>query len=128
VFLVVNDSDESSFNYFGKPESIPTSLDYESVGRQKKRIEGLKSSATHLNAKLKDKLKLNLSNIQKKNLVQSSSDNNQDNKNKNYEKMAKIFQKKMSEQTHQYKLNKNEHEEMLKNIEEMGEIWKKMKK
>lgn len=100
----------------------------EVVVQPKKRNEGLKSNTTHLTAKLKDKLKLNLSNIQKKNLVQSSSDNNQDNKKKHFEKMAKIFQKKMSEQTHQYKLNKNEHEEMLKNIEEMGEIWKKMKK
>jgi len=87
----------------------------------------VKSNTTHFNSKLKDKLKLNLSQIQKKNIVQSSSDN-QENKKKNFEKMAKMFQKKMSEQTHHYKLNQNEHEEMLKNIEEMGEIWKKIKK
>lgn len=97
----------------------------------KKRPEGVKSNTTHLNfnQKLKAKLKLNLSQIQRKNLVQSSSDKQENNKNKNLEKMAKIFQKKMSEQTHHhYKLNKDEHEEMIKNIEEMGEIWKKIKK
>ena len=121
----MNDSDESSFNYFGKPESVPTSIEVE-IYRPKKRVEGVKSNTTHFNAKLKDKLKLNLSQIQKKNIVQSSSDN-QENKKKNFEKMAKMFQKKMSEQTHHYKLNQNEHEEMLKNIEEMGEIWKKIK-
>lgn len=121
----MNESDESSFNYFGKPDSIPTSLEIEHV---KKIPERKITNTTHLNSKLKDKLKLNLSNIQRKNLVQSSSDNNVDNKKKNFEKMAKIFQKKMSEQTHQYKAKKDEHEEMLKNIEEMGEIWKKMKK
>ena len=126
---MINDSDESSFNYFGKPESVPTSIEVEIQRQPKKRTVGVKSNTTHFNSKLKDKLKLNLSQIQRKNLVQSSSDNNQDNKNKNLEKMAKIFQKKMSEQTHHhYKLKKDEHEEMLKNIEEMGEIWKKMKK
>ena len=96
---------------------------------QRKKKETIKFNTTHLqlNHKLKEKLKLNLSQIKTKNIVQSSSDN-QDNKKKNLEKMAKIFQKKMSEQTHQYKLNKHDTNEILKNIEEMGEIWKKIKK
>lgn len=124
----MNDSDESSFNYFGKPESVPTSIEVE-IHQSKKKNDKLKSNTAHLtlNNKLKDKLKLNLSQIQKKNIVQSSSDN-QENKKKNIEKMAKIFQKKMSEQTHQYYLNKHDANEILKNIDEMGEIWKKIKK
>lgn len=100
------------------------------INPQKRRVIGTKSNTAHfqLNYKIKEKLKLNLTQIKTKNIVQSSSDN-QENKHKNLEKMSKIFQKKMSEQTHQhYKLNKHDTNEILKNIEEMGEIWKKIKK
>ena len=71
-----------------------------------------------------EKLKLNLSQVNRKNLVVSSSDHQQEIKNKGKNNLSQILKKKFSEQT--YKKPINDNEEFLKNIDEMGTMWKKI--
>lgn len=83
---LINDSEESSFNYFGKPESPPTS--YRSKALCTRNNENVKKT------KFSQALKLNLKAISKKNEESSSEEYSEKTINNNNNKENNHFKKK----------------------------------
>ncbi|EAR90113.2 hypothetical protein TTHERM_00354590 (macronuclear) [Tetrahymena thermophila SB210] len=110
---IINDSDESSFNYYGKPQSLENSL--------LNQIDQLKyqSNANSGRSKIEDgiqkKLKLNLNEI-KKIPTQTNEEAVQNNKNGN--QVEEIYQKQQlqQQQINQLPCYENAHQKVEQNL------------
>ena len=114
MFVVVNDSKESSFNYMGKSDSLEIS----EAHYQKKAPKVLIRKTENKN--ITEKLKLNLNILKKKNVCPSNSEHTE-----NVKKQPTILHKKMSEQVNYINYG-NLNEDNLKKNEENTNVWRKM--